>query len=49
LKKIRVTFDDSYLFTAGEDGMLIIYEIKDRVYFILSYYRRVNLKEIKME
>jgi len=31
IKKIRVTFDDSYIFTAGEDGLLIIYEIKDKV------------------
>jgi len=30
IKKLRVTFDDSYVFTAGEDGMLIIFEIKDK-------------------
>jgi len=35
------------MFTAGEDGMLIIYEIRDRVYFILIY-RKENSKEIKM-
>ena len=31
IRKMRVTFDDSFIFTAGEDGMLIIYEIKDKV------------------
>ncbi len=30
IKKIRITFDDSYIFTAGEDGLLIIYEIRDK-------------------
>ena len=33
IRKMRVTFDDSYIFTAGEDGMLIIFEIKDKVVF----------------
>ena len=30
IKKIKITFDDQYIFTAGEDGMLIIYEIRDK-------------------
>jgi hypothetical protein len=37
IKKIRVTFDDSYVFTVGEDGLLIIYEIKDKVINISSF------------
>lgn len=28
--RIRITFDDSYIFSAGQDGALIIYEIKDK-------------------
>lgn len=31
IKKIKITFDDSYIFTVGEDGLLIIFEIKDKV------------------
>jgi hypothetical protein len=25
-----VSFDDSYVFSAGEDGSLVIYEVKDK-------------------
>ena len=28
--RIRITFDDTYIFTAGQDGSLIIYEIRDK-------------------
>ena len=26
---MKITFDDNYLFTAGEDGMIFICDIKD--------------------
>ena len=51
IKKIRVTFDDSYVFTVGEDGLLIIYEIKDKVtywYFIHLKYKHLS-KEGKLK
>jgi len=27
---MKINFEEKYLFTAGEDGILVIYEIKDR-------------------
>jgi hypothetical protein len=44
ITKIRVTFDDSFLFTVGEDGVLIIYQINDKV---KVYKNRAIQKEIK--
>jgi WD40 repeat protein len=30
VERMRISFDNNYLFTAGRDGTLIIYDIKDR-------------------
>jgi WD40 repeat protein len=30
INKLAITFDDNYIFTAGKDGCLIIYENKDK-------------------
>ena len=30
IERMRISYDNNYLFTAGKDGCLIIYEIKDR-------------------
>lgn len=30
IKRMKVAFDDSHIFTAGEDGMLMIFEIRDK-------------------
>ncbi len=30
IEKMRVTADDQYLITAGRDGAIVIYEIKDK-------------------
>jgi len=27
---MRLSFDNNYLFTAGQDGLLVIHDIKDR-------------------
>ena len=34
IKRMKVAFDDSHIFTAGEDGMLMIFEIRDKVFFL---------------
>ncbi len=47
---MKVAFDDSHIFTAGEDGMLMIFEIRDKVFFwFLLMDRREHKKEIKKE
>ena len=30
ITKLKVTFDDNYVFSTGEDGVICIYDIKDR-------------------
>ena len=30
IERMRISYDNNFLFTAGKDGCLIIYEIKDR-------------------
>jgi WD40 repeat protein len=30
IERLRISYDDSFIFTVGQDGCLIIYEIKDR-------------------
>lgn len=30
IEKLRVTSDDQYLISAGRDGVIIVYEIKDK-------------------
>lgn len=27
---MKITFDDNYMFTTGNDGCLIIYEVRDK-------------------
>lgn len=30
IEKMRITADDQYLITAGRDGVIIVFEIKDK-------------------
>ena len=30
IKKMRISYNDDYLFTIGEDGLLVIYEVNDK-------------------
>jgi hypothetical protein len=32
IERIRISCDDAYIFTVGQDGCLFIFEIKDREY-----------------
>jgi len=30
ITRMKVSFDDNYIFTVGEEGAVIIYEVKDK-------------------
>lgn len=30
IKKMKISYNDDYLFTIGEDGLLVIYEVYDK-------------------
>ncbi len=30
IRKLKVSFDDNYIFSAGDDGAIIIYEVKEK-------------------
>jgi hypothetical protein len=34
IKRIRTTFDDNFVFSAGKDGLLVIYEIVEKEFKI---------------
>lgn len=38
ISKVKVSFDDNFVFTTGEDGALIIYEIKDNACMQTVFY-----------
>lgn len=48
ISRLKITFDDNYIFSAGNDGSLIIYEVKEKDCNNLKY-NNIKKKFIKLK